>query len=102
MKLLPALRLLPETWVRPLGQEDPREEGMATRSSILAWESQGQRSLMRYSLWGCKESDTTEHTHMQLCLEILLGSALGNFRTLKRGVSLYFDPEGRVGRGLAL
>ena len=24
-------------WVRPLGQEDPLEEGMATHSSILAW-----------------------------------------------------------------
>ena len=24
-------------WVRSLGQEDPREEGMATHSSILAW-----------------------------------------------------------------
>ena len=26
-----------ETWIRSLGQEDPLEEGMATRSSILAW-----------------------------------------------------------------
>ena len=26
-----------ETWVRPLCQEDPPEEGMATHSSILAW-----------------------------------------------------------------
>ena len=25
------------TWVRSLGWEDPLEEGMATRSSILAW-----------------------------------------------------------------
>ena len=30
----PAVR---ETWIRSLGQEDPLEEGMATRSSILAW-----------------------------------------------------------------
>ena len=27
-----------ETRVRPLGQEDPLEEEMATHSSILAWE----------------------------------------------------------------
>ena len=27
-----------ETWVRPLGQEDPLEKEMATHSSILAWE----------------------------------------------------------------
>ena len=26
-----------KTWVRPLGQEDPIEEGMATHSNILAW-----------------------------------------------------------------
>ena len=27
-----------ETWVRFLGWEDPLEKGMATNSSILAWE----------------------------------------------------------------
>ena len=27
-----------ETWVQSLGWEDPLEEGMATHSSILAWE----------------------------------------------------------------
>ena len=26
-----------ETWVQPLGREDPLEEGTATHSSILAW-----------------------------------------------------------------
>ena len=26
-----------ETWVLPLGQEDPLEKGKATHSSILAW-----------------------------------------------------------------
>ena len=25
----------------------------------------GQRSVMGYSLWSCKESDVTEHTHIQ-------------------------------------
>ena len=30
----PAMR---ETWVRPLGWEDPLEKGKATDSSILAW-----------------------------------------------------------------
>ena len=33
VKNLPAMK---ETWVQSLGQEDPREEGMATHSSILA------------------------------------------------------------------
>ena len=27
--------------IRPLGQEDPREKGMATHSSSLAWEPPG-------------------------------------------------------------
>ena len=31
---LPAMR---ETWVRPLGWEDPLEDGMAIHSNILAW-----------------------------------------------------------------
>jgi len=35
VKSLPAMQ---ETWVRFLGQEDPLEQGMATHSSILAWE----------------------------------------------------------------
>ena len=34
LKCLPAMW---ETWVRPLGQEDPLEKEMATHSSILAW-----------------------------------------------------------------
>ena len=34
VKNLPAMQ---ETWVQPLGWEDPLEKGMATPSSILAW-----------------------------------------------------------------
>ena len=34
IKNLPAMQ---ETWVRPLGQKDPLEMGMATHCSILAW-----------------------------------------------------------------
>ena len=30
-----------ESWVQSLGRKDPLEEGMATRSSILAWEISG-------------------------------------------------------------
>ena len=57
VKNLPAVW---ETWVRSLGGEDPLEEGMATHSSILAWNPHGQRGLAGYSPWGRKESDTTE------------------------------------------
>ena len=31
--------------IQSLGQEDPLEEGVATESSVLVWESYGQRSL---------------------------------------------------------
>ena len=38
------------------------EKEMATRSSVLAWESQGQGRLVGCRLWGHTESDTTEVT----------------------------------------
>ena len=47
-------------WVQYLGREDPLEKGMATHSSILAWKSHGQRSLVGYSPEGHKELDITE------------------------------------------
>ena len=59
VKCLPAMW---ETWVRSLGQEDPLEEEMANYSMFLPGKSHGQRSLAGCCLWGCKESDTTEHT----------------------------------------
>ena len=46
LKHLPAMQ---ETQVRSLGWEDPLEKEMATHSSILAWRSHGQRSLVGYS-----------------------------------------------------
>jgi len=63
VKNLPAIQ---ETWVQALGQEDILEKPMAPHSSILAWRFYGQRSLVGYSLWDCKELDMTErltHTH---------------------------------------
>ena len=38
------------------------EKEMATHSSVLPGESQGQRSLVGGRLWGHTESDTTEAT----------------------------------------
>ena len=60
VKRLPAIQ---ETWVRSLGQEDPLKKEMATHSSTLAWKIHGWRSLVGYSPWGRKESDTTERLH---------------------------------------
>ena len=51
-----------ETHIPSLGQEDPLEKGMAIHSSILAWRIPWTRSLVGYSWWGCKESDTPELT----------------------------------------
>ena len=49
-----------KTWVRFFGGKDLLEKEMATHSSILAGKSHGQRSLVGYSPWGHKESDTAE------------------------------------------
>ena len=50
-----------ETWVQSLGQEDPLEKEMAAQLTpvFLPGEFHGQRSLVGYSPWGCKESDVT-------------------------------------------
>ena len=53
---LPAMQ---EIWVQSLGQEDPLEKWQPT-PVFLPGKSHGQRSLVGYSPWGCKESDTTE------------------------------------------
>ena len=48
--------------VQPLGQEDPLEKEMATRSSILAWKISWTEEPGRlYSPWGhvTKESNMT-------------------------------------------
>ena len=49
-----------ETWVGFLGWEDPLEEGMQPAPVFLPGESPWQRSLVGYSPWGHKESDTAE------------------------------------------
>ena len=53
VKRLPTVQ---ETRVRSLGQEDPLEKD-------LPGKSHGQRSVVGYSPWGRKESDTTERLH---------------------------------------
>ena len=68
VKNLPAMQ---ETWFRSLSQEDLLEKGMATRSSILAWE---RRSLVGCSPWEpqrVSHDRATKHTQMKdvLCLK---------------------------------
>ena len=59
-----------ETWVRPLGWEDHLEKGKVTHSSILAWRIHRQRSLVGYSPWGHKESDTIERLTLSPFLSV--------------------------------
>ena len=55
-----------ETWVRPLGREDPLEEGMTTHSSILAWRPM-DRETWQATVRRVAESDVTEQlTHFHL------------------------------------
>ena len=55
-KNLPAMQ---ETWVRSLGREDPLEEEMATRSSILAWRISWTEEPGGLQSMGLQESETT-------------------------------------------
>ena len=59
-----------ETLVRFLGLEDPLEESMATTPELLPGESHGQRSLVGYSPWSCKESDSTERLNNKVLLTL--------------------------------
>ena len=57
-KNLPAMQ---KTWVRPLGWEDPLEEGMAIHSSILAWRIPTDREAWWATVYGV----TTNQTHLE-------------------------------------
>ena len=63
MQRLKRLSAMWETWVQPLGQEDPLEKEMATHSSILAWRIPWTEELGGLESTGHKESDTTERLH---------------------------------------
>ena len=70
-----------ETWVQSLGLEDPLEESMATTPELLPGESHGQRSLVGYSPWGRKESDSTERLNNKVLCS-------GNYYQLKFSLKL--------------
>ena len=55
-----------ETWVLPLGWEDPLRKEQLPTPVFLPEESHGQRSLAGYSPRGCKESDTTVQLSLSL------------------------------------
>ena len=56
-----------ETWARSLGQEDPLEKGLATRSRMLAWRLPWTEEPGGLQSVGSQESDMTErlnHHHV--------------------------------------
>ena len=65
VKNLPAMQ---ETQVQSLSGEDPLKKEMAIQlpPAFLPRKSHGQKSLVGYSPWGCKESDTTERLSLSL------------------------------------
>ena len=66
------LPTMQKTWVQSLGQEDLLEKGWQPTPVLLPGESHGQKSMVGYSPWVCKELDTTERltlSHSQImCL----------------------------------
>ena len=63
VKNLPGMQ---ENQVLSLGGKEPLEKEMATHSGILPGKFCGQRSLVGYSAWGRKESDTAERLTLPL------------------------------------
>ena len=49
-----------ETQVQPLGWEDPLQEELASRASVLAWRIPGTERPGGLLSQGCKEADTPE------------------------------------------
>ena len=61
------------TWVRKI----PWRRAWQSTPVFLLGESHGQRSLVGYSPWGCKELDTTEQLHFHFSLSCI-GEGNGN------------------------
>ena len=65
VKRLPTMQ---ETWVPSLGRDGPWKRKWQPTPVLLPGESHGWRSVVCYSPWGCKESDTTERLHLDIVL----------------------------------
>ena len=71
------MQKMQESRVQSLGGEDPLEKGMATHSSILAWEIPWtEESSGLHSPWGHKELDTTKKNQSKVKFTILMLSSL--------------------------
>ena len=78
VKRLPAMW---ETWVRTLGQEDPRRRKWQPTPVLLPGKFHGWRSLVGYSPWSHKKSDTTEWLHFTCLLKNLYAGQEATLRT---------------------
>ena len=58
-----------ETWVQPLGREDPLEKGKATQNTPVFWPGEFHGL---YSPWGHKELDMTERLSLHFTLASFL------------------------------
>ena len=61
VKCVPTMQ---ETRVRSLGWENPLEKEWQPTPVLFPGKSHEWRSMVGYSPWGCKESDTTERLHL--------------------------------------
>ena len=70
-----------ETWVQSLGQEDPLAKGMATHSSILAWEIPWTEEPGRLQSMG-SQTDTTEQLTRKMIKAtcVIVGTSTEKFR----------------------
>ena len=59
-KIYLTMQEMQEMWVQSLRQEDPLEKGMATHSSILAWEIPWAEEPGRAAAHRAAKTDTTE------------------------------------------
>ena len=96
VKRLPAMR---ETRVRFLGWEDPWRRKWQSTPELFAGKSHGWRSLIGYSPWGCKESDTTErfHFHFQTMVEVMK-IMVTSFKRSHAGTDTVSAPNPAVGQ----
>ena len=60
VKCLPAMR---ETWIQPLGREDPLEKEMATHSSTHAWKIPWMEKPSGLQYMGSQRVGPTERLH---------------------------------------
>ena len=96
VKGFPAMR---ETRVRFLDWEDPWRRKWQSTPALFPGKSHGRRSLIGYSPWGRKESDTTErlHFHFQTMVEVMK-IMVTSFKTSHAGTATVSAPNPAVGQ----